>query len=544
MSAVVFASQARATTLEEIAAQIKELQKSNAELKKENKALRKAVGDIEAGKGVKVKPVPEGTIVGNPVGHVGVAEAPTRSPLLSAAGVPLVTKSGPSNAFIDATTVQIYGNFNVSAQLQHVGVWDEHTMPAVSSNSSYLGFKINHDLGYYGYAGYSMIAQLETEADIASTPSVKAALGSRNSFVGLASPWGTVKAGKNDTPYKEATAEFDPFANTVADYNSIMANTGGDGRAEFDYRAPHAIWYESPVVSGFQAKAMVSPGQNPGIDNSDFPFGEYSCSGGPAIGNGSGFPGNNQGQGFDTGQTGGYYCNDGSFGTLYSASLAYHGYGFTGVASYERHLDVNRTADIYGAGGVNTVTTGGANPVTYNLVGSGMGDEWAAKIGAGYTLNDGIGPLKFYGIAERMRNTGYTIAMFNERNQDDVYTSVTQSYGPWDFSAAYTHSFGAPGSPGTITVPGSATPNNSGGTQIAFAGLSSATNQYSAGVKYNFSQWASVYLVGTDLANGPGAHYCLGPSGFGYTICSRDPYNNTYGGASIWAVSSGLVLKF
>jgi len=63
-------------------------------------------------------------------------------------------------------------------------------------------------------------------------------------------------------------------------------------------------------------------------------------------------------------------------------------------------------------------------------------------------------------------------------------------------------------------------------------------------VKYNFSQWASVYLVGTDLANGPGAHYCLGPSGFGYTICSRDPYNNTYGGASIWAVSSGLVLKF
>ncbi|TAL78293.1 MAG: porin [Beijerinckiaceae bacterium] len=540
LCAFSYTTVANATSLDDVMRRLNKLEKSNAKLQRENRNLRKAVGMIESGR-VKVRMVhePNEKFRGNPVGHVAVATGPAAEPLVSAAGVPIITKSGWHNPFIDATTINIYGHIDVSADLFNVGVWDQNTKVGIASNLSYLGFRIKHDLAPYGFKDFAVVGQIETEADISQTPSVKAAFGSRDSYIGLATPWGAIKAGKMQTPYKTSTAAFDPFSYTVGDYNSIMGNTGGDARAEFDYRAPHAIWYESPVISGFQAKAMASPGQNQGISDSDFPYGEYNCSGGPAIGNGSGFPGNAQGSAYDTGGVGGYYCNDGSFGTLYSASLTYHGYGLTAIAAYELHLNVNRTGDIYDGTGANIVLPNGVT-----VTGSGIGTEWAAKAGLGYTFNDGIGVVKAYGIFEHMEDDGYTVPQFNERDQNNVYFSATQSIQRWDISVAYAHSFGAPGSPITLTVPYSATAGNPGGDQYASSGLSSAASLYAAGVRYNFSKWASIYLVGADLANGPGAHNCLGPSGHGYSICSRDAYNNTYGGANIWAMSSGLSLKF
>ena len=62
--------------------------------------------------------------------------------------------------------------------------------------------------------------------------------------------------------------------------------------------------------------------------------------------------------------------------------------------------------------------------------------------------------------------------------------------------------------------------------------FSDAANQYSAGIRYWFTNWASVYLVGTYLTQGMGAHYCLGASGHGYQVCSRDQFNDTIGGAT------------
>jgi predicted porin len=511
-------------------------------LEKENAELRKRVSHVEKTKAIPVKEASapaNGEFKGNPVGHVNVAKAEGETPL-SSAGRALITKSGLPASVFDATTVNIYGHFDVSADEFKVGVPGQHWTTGVASNLSYLGFRVKHDLGAYGHPGFAIVGQIETQADIASTPSTKAALASRNSFVGLESPWGTIKLGKNDTPYKEATAEFDPFHETIADYNSIMGNTGGDGRAEFDFRAPHAIWYESPILQGFQLKAMISPGQNSGENNSNFPYGEYNCSGGPAIGNGSGFPGNNQGQAFDGGGLGGQYCNDGSFGTLYGASVTYHGGGFVGIASAELHMNTNRVGDIYDGTGTNFVLPNGVT-----ITGSGVGNEWAVKLGGGYKFEDGIGPAKIFIIGEHMEDDGaFSSGAFNERNQNDIYVSATQSYGPWELSAAYTHAFSSPGSPGTLTVPGTSTDATPGGVQYAISGLSTATSQYSAGLRYNFSQWASMYLVGTDLVNGPGGHFCLGPSGHGYTICSRDSFNATYGGASIRGVSSGFTFVF
>ena len=53
---------------------------------------------------------------------------------------------------------------------------------------------------------------------------------------------------------------MDPFTRTLGDYNSIMGNTGGDNRAEFDWRMNHAVWYESPICNGFQFSALALAG--------------------------------------------------------------------------------------------------------------------------------------------------------------------------------------------------------------------------------------------------------------------------------------------
>ena len=162
--------------------------------------------------------------------------------------------------------------------------------------------------------GWAAIAQFESLVEVAAVPTERAAFGTRDSFLGMESPWGTIKAGKADTPYKKATAKFDPFSATLGDYNSIMGNTGGDLRAEFDWRAAHAIWYESPVWNGFQATIMVSPGQNTAKDNSDFALGDFNCPATSSRGSGSGFPLTSAPEG----------CTDGSYGNLYSASLTYN----------------------------------------------------------------------------------------------------------------------------------------------------------------------------------------------------------------------------
>src|SRR5262249_34352521 len=186
--------------------------------------------------------------------------------------------------------------------------------PDISSNLSYFGFRGDHDIGN----GYKLVFQVETQIDVSATPGptpvsqasqgnvdnkVQGALASRNSFLGIASGWGALKLGKTDAPYKLSTARMDPFSATIGDYNSIMGNTGGDNRAEFDTRLSHAIWYESPKMGAFSFSALWAPGQNRATDNGNNASGEPDCTGG----------GGGQGSGIGVGLNIGS-CQDGSFG--------------------------------------------------------------------------------------------------------------------------------------------------------------------------------------------------------------------------------------
>ncbi len=306
---VAFSGAARSATLDDVVARLDALERNNAKLAKENAKLREQVNHIAASRPAPVAVTP--TVKGNPVQHAAVAPSPAPAPehaVVSIGGAPIYSKAPGGNAFIDNTTVTLYGHVDVSGDIFNAGVFDQGTKWGVASNLTSFGVRARHDLGPYGFPGWAAVAQYESLVEVAAVPTERAAFGTRDSFIGMESPWGAIKAGKSDTPYKRATSKFDPFSATLGDYNSIMGNTGGDLRAEFDWRAAHAIWYESPVWNGFQAAAMVSPGQNTALDNSNYAYGDFNCPATSSRGSGSGFPLTSAPEG----------CTDGSYGNLYS----------------------------------------------------------------------------------------------------------------------------------------------------------------------------------------------------------------------------------
>jgi len=526
----------KAATIDDVVARLDALERSNAKLAKENAQLRERVNHIGDSKAAVTAVAPTSP-KGNPVLHAAVAPSPAPAPapehtVVSIGGAPLYSKAPGANPFIDNTTVTLYGHVDVSGDIFNPGVYDQGTKFGVSSNLTYFGVRARHNLDPYGYPGWAAIAQFESLVEVAAVPTERAAFGTRDSFLGMESPWGTIKAGKADTPYKKATAKFDPFSATLGDYNSIMGNTGGDLRAEFDWRASHAIWYESPVWNGFQATFMISPGQNTAKDNSDYALGDFNCPATSSRGSGSGFPLTSAPEG----------CTDGSYGNLYSASLTFNQGGFTGIAAYELHEGTNRTGDE----AVTALSTGAALTVPAGAV--GIANEWAAKVGAGYKFNDMIGTLQLYGIYEVMRRQN-TVAAFNERSRDGYFVSATQSVDKWDISASWAHANASPGSPGTgvlnaYPVAGVAASAPAGAADFALNTVDSSADQYAIGVKYHFSPFVSWYMVGSYLRNGPGAHYCLGASGHGYAVCGRDANNNVIAGNKAEAVTTGMTFDF
>src|SRR6266478_4237660 len=200
---VSFSGAARSATLDDVMARLDKIEKENAELRAKVRSLSNA------------RPV---------------ATSPAPPHPMTIGGIPV--KAGPLGPLIDNTTVTLYGSIDISGDVFNPSVYDQGTKFGVASNISSFGVRVRHNLAPYGWDGMAVVAQLESQVDIASLPTERAAFGTRDSFVGMEGPWGSIKAGKSDTPYKKSTAAMDPFSRTLGDYNSIMGNTGGDNRAE------------------------------------------------------------------------------------------------------------------------------------------------------------------------------------------------------------------------------------------------------------------------------------------------------------------------
>jgi len=428
--------------------------------------------------------------------------------------------SASSPAVAQNTSVQFYGHLDLSIDDITKGIKDPAAVgklgwqPDISSNLSYFGFRGDHDIG----GGYKMVFQVETQVDVAATPGpspvnqasqgnvdnkVLAALGSRNSFLGIAGNFGAFKLGKTDAPYKLSTARMDPFSATVGDYNSIMGNTGGDNRAEFDTRLSHAMWYESPKWSGASFSALFAPGQNRASDNSNNASGEPDCTGG---GVGRQVATGGAGTNVNIGP-----CNDGSFGDAYSAAGVYEAGPLYGILAYELHRKANRSGD--------------------DAVNVGVGDEAAMKVGVQYMVTPNtILNVIFERMTRKNPNSD-----FNERQRNGSWLALTQKItGQDDINVGWAHAGKTPGQPGggdsgVTTNPGS---------------VDNASNMYTVGYKHHFDRQSNWYAVYARQANKAGGHFDLGASGHGITTDCKDAAGACFTGETLQAVSVGWMYSF
>jgi len=483
-----------------------------------------------------------------------------------------ITGYGNIDVSLDAASKTVTGWFG-SAANEHCGYGGGFCtptgnfgwMPDISTNLSYLGVRgfqklPNSDLRF--------VYQLEAGFDLSAFPSnrqsnsnlsnqVNGALFSRNSYIGIASPyWGAIKIGKEDTPYKTSTAAFNPFSGMWGDYGVVMGNTGGDNRVEFGYRASHAIWYESPNIGGFQGNLLYAPGQNRSWISDNIASGESDCTGNndPTSGAPAGF--------------GSFFCTDGSFSDLISANVSYTSGGFYATVSYEWHHAVNRQSDIQGMFGIVSGPGGTTNGVfgncqndtglttkfTSTLCMQDVADEDAAKIGALYKFNTGttVGAI----VEHMTRYVPGDLQFQNERTRWGTWAFLSQQLTPVDsIHFGWAHAFRANGDPGQhndCTLP---TPNGSGS---CYATNQNQADMVTAAYKHQFSKNLTWY---TDIAatfNGPSAHYDLGAGGRAVTTDCHDANDlaggsasggafaapNCFTGTTLVGVSTGLQWRF
>jgi predicted porin len=414
-------------------------------------------------------------------------------------------------------------------------------LPDISTNISYIGVRGFQPLGDLPF---NFVYQLETQVDIASTSgtgetnssesnTVKGALTSRNSYIGISSSHlGAIKFGKTDAPYKNSTARMNPFYGMVGDYQVIMGNTGGDNRVEFGTRLDHSIWYESPQWGPFNLNVLYSPGQNRASNSDNLAAGESDCTGGNIPGSGGIVP---------------VSCSDGSFSDAISTSLSYTKGRFYAVAAYERHQKVNRSSDITGLYGSN-------NAYSQMLTLQDVADEDAAKIGVQYTLRS---KTSVSGIVESMhRYVPADLQFQNERTRMGTWFTISQPLTKrTSIHLGWAHAFRTPGDPGQhndslITPPGGDPATDA----TAGAHANNQANLFTTALKYKLTESLSMYSAWALTANGPAAHYDLGAGGRAVTTDCHDASDATGGlvasnphcwtGGQLMSASVGMIWKF
>ncbi len=407
-----------------------------------------------------------------------------------------ISPKGPGLTFLtNGGTVQLYGNVDLSMDITTKGLQGYYPatmvrpvgnvgyLAALSSNLSYIGVRGQQSIGH----GLGMVYQLETQLDVSASSGttystsntsnvVKGGLTSRNSFIGLSNKYsGSIKLGKTDAPYKTSTARMNPFLSELGDYGNIMGNTGGDNRVEFGTRLDHALWYESPVIGGFTLNALVSPGQNRGIDNNVVPAGGTDCTGGNVPGSGATPP----------------ICGDGSYGTAYSGSLGYTVGKLYLTTAYENHKSVNRS-----------------NDVALNLASADVADERAIKGAFQYSPSKATTVSAIY--EDMQRYVAPTLKYQDERSRSGFWLSLTQFVNDKDnVNFGWARANPTPGDPGQRNTLGGSNPDN-------------MANMYTFAYKHAVNKFVSFYAdYGLEL-NHPAAHYVLGAGGRGLTTDCHD----------------------
>lgn len=119
----------------------------------------------------------------------------------------------------------------------------------ISDFGSFIGFKGSEDLG----EGLKAVWQLEQDVSVAGGGATR--WGNRESFVGLAGEFGTLRAGRVANQFDDASKAIDPW-----DSNNVVASQLGIFKRHDDMSV--SVRYDSPEFSGFSGSVQFVPAQN------------------------------------------------------------------------------------------------------------------------------------------------------------------------------------------------------------------------------------------------------------------------------------------
>ncbi|HFC7419564.1 TPA: porin PorA [Neisseria meningitidis] len=119
----------------------------------------------------------------------------------------------------------------------------------ISDFGSFIGFKGSEDLG----DGLKAVWQLEQDVSVAGGGATR--WGNRESFIGLAGEFGTLRAGRVANQFDDASQAIDPW-----DSNNDVASQLGIFKRHDDM--PVSVRYDSPEFSGFSGSVQFVPIQN------------------------------------------------------------------------------------------------------------------------------------------------------------------------------------------------------------------------------------------------------------------------------------------
>ena len=161
---------------------------------------------------------------------------------------------------IDGT---VYGKVNVSLVNADDGSNDEWKL---NSNASRLGVKGKSEIA----EGITLIYKAEFEVCVDDGDCKGQTFSQRNIMGGIKGSFGTVWAGKHDTPTKLAQSKIDLFNDLEGDIKKTF-----DG----ENRVSNIVAYSSPEINGFSSTIAMIPGEDAKNDNGGLADGvSYSVS--------------------------------------------------------------------------------------------------------------------------------------------------------------------------------------------------------------------------------------------------------------------------
>jgi len=159
------------------------------------------------------------------------------------------------------TAVQIYGTIDANLIKR-----TDQTLSISKRASNTLGFKGTEDLGN----GLKALFQIEMryEPDTGTVENNTRPLFQGQTRVGLQGDFGMIRLGRGLTPFQEVVGSFEPWHGlpspagfytdiSIAGFNSTPLDQGSNpaGAGQSNNRVSNAVFYNSPVVSGFQLNA-------------------------------------------------------------------------------------------------------------------------------------------------------------------------------------------------------------------------------------------------------------------------------------------------